>query len=61
MLALGFVSATRVAVGQAEHTPLLAPAYLSGAINPWQELSHIGVNPRVVGFRTAPAPAHDAC
>lgn len=29
-------------------------------MDPWQKLSHIGVDPRVVGFSTALAPAHDA-
>lgn len=60
MLALGFVCATCTAVGQAEHMPLLPSAYLSDVINPWQKLSHVGVNARVVGFSTALAPAHDA-
>lgn len=49
-----------MAVGQAAHPPSLAPTYLGDAINPWQQLSHVGINPRVVGFGTALAPAHDA-
>lgn len=60
MLALGFVYAACGAVGQAEHAPLFAPAYLRDVINPRQELSHVGINPRVVGLSTALAPAHDA-
>lgn len=60
MLALGFVYAACGAVGQAERAPLFAPAYLRDVINPWQELSHVGINPRVVGLSTALAPAHDA-
>lgn len=31
---------------------------LCGAINPRQKLSHVGVNPGVVGLGTALAPAH---
>lgn len=58
MLAPGFSYATCLAAGQAEHTPSPAPAYLCGAINPRQKLSHVGVNPRVVGLGTALAPAH---
>lgn len=60
MLAVRFVYTTCMAVAQAVHTPFLALAYLSDAINPWQKLSHVGINPRVVGFSTALAPAHDA-
>lgn len=34
--------------------------YLGDVIDPGQELSHVGINPGVVGFSAAPSPADDA-